>query len=179
MKIIILSITLVLFALPALAVTYTWEDAQGTINFTEDLGNVPAKYRKKVKIVGDEELLPSVSDEAVETPAAKPRAKGAGGTGEGVQPAKQSSEKAVYGGKDAAAWKAEHAALDGDVKAAEQQLVEYRSRMKDTSGMSRSEYLGIQATIRSLENSVLMRKQKLEDLKQRAAAAGVPAGLIE
>ena len=47
MKICMLCISLILFALPAIAETYTWEDDLGTVNFTEDLGNVPKKYRKK------------------------------------------------------------------------------------------------------------------------------------
>jgi hypothetical protein len=178
MKIIVLGLTLVIFALPAFAVTYTWEDDRGTVNFTEDLGNVPPKYRKNVKIVGQEELLPSETDEAVDSLPEKRPVEGAGGE-KGAAPAKQTSEKALYDGKDAATWKAEYAALDADVKAAEQQLVEFRNRLKDTSGMSRTEYLSIQATTRSLENSVILRRQKLEDLKQQADAAGVPAGVME
>jgi hypothetical protein len=179
MKIIIISLTLVLFALPVFAVTYTWEDEQGTVNFSEDLGNVPAKYRKKVKIIGEEDLLPAESDEAVGNPPEKASVKGAGGEQEKAAPATQSNDKAVYDGKDAATWKAEYAALDADVKAAEKQLVEFRNQLKDTSGMSRTEYLSIQATMHSLENSVLLRRKKLEDLKQQADAAGVPAGLMQ
>jgi Domain of unknown function (DUF4124) len=175
MKIFIISIALILVALPVLAVTYTWEDDQGTVNFTEDLGNVPAKYRKKVKVVGEEELLPAESEDTGEKAPAKAQVKGPGG----ATPAKQSDMKAVYGDKDAAAWKAKYAALDADVKAAEKQLVEYRNRLKDTSTMSRTEYLSIQSTIHSIENSVVMRRQKLEEFKQQAADAGVPPGLLE
>jgi Domain of unknown function (DUF4124) len=179
MKVFVISIALLIISLPVLAVTYTWEDDQGTVNFTEDLGNVPTKYRKKVKVVGEEDLLPAESDTTVDKTPVKAKVKGAGGAQEGALPAKQFDMKAVYGDKDAAAWKAEYEALDADVKAAEKQLVEYRNRLKDTSTMSRSEYLSIQATIHSIENNVVMRRQKLEELKQQAADAGVPSGLME
>ena len=55
----LLVITLVLFAVPVCAETYVWEDEQGTVNFAEDLGKVPKKYRKQAKIAGEEELPPS------------------------------------------------------------------------------------------------------------------------
>jgi len=180
MKVFIISIALLLISLPVFAVTYTWEDDQGTVNFTEDLGNVPVKYRKKVKVVGEEELLPAEPGESVEKMPAKNKSQTVGGIPEGTQPTKKADSKAVvYGDKDADAWKTKYKALDADVKAAEKQLEEFKSRLKDTSTMSRSEYLSIQATIRSIENSLVMRRQKLDELKQQAAAAGVPSGLME
>ncbi|HLO24509.1 MAG TPA: DUF4124 domain-containing protein, partial [Geobacteraceae bacterium] len=66
-----------------------------------------------------------------------------------------------------------------DVKAAEKQLVEMRNRLKDTSGMSRSDYLNIQSTIKALESTVLERRKKLDDFKKEAETAGVPANLTE
>ena len=175
MKICILCISMVLFALPVIAETYTWEDDQGTVNFTEDLGNVPKKYRKKVKIVGEEELPPPEANVGDGKPAVK-------GKTEGAREPKEKGpavQQAVYGGKDAKAWRFEFLSLDADVKAAEKQLVEIRNRMKDTSGMSRTEYLSIQNTIKSLESSVLERRKKLGDFKKEAETAGVPADLME
>ena len=167
----------VLFALPAIAETYTWEDDQGTVNFTEDLGNIPAKYRKKVKIVGEEEVLSPAAIGESEKPGAK--GKGTGELKEGVPSVKQDKKNRVYGGKDADAWKSEFRSLNADLNASEKQLVEYRNRLNDTSSMSRSEYLGLQNTIKSIEYSVVGQKKKLDDLKKEAETAGVPANLME
>ena len=175
MKICMLCISLVLFALPVIAETYTWEDDHGTVNFTEDLGNVPKKYRKKVKIVGEDELPSPEANVGNGKPAVKEKTEGSREPKEKAPAAQQG----VYGGKDAKVWKSEFNSLDGDVKAAEKQLVEMRNRMKDTSGMSRTEYLNIQSTIKSLELSVLERRKKLDDFKKEADTAGVPAGLME
>ena len=51
------------------AETYTWTDAQGTVHFTEDLGTVPAKLRKKVRKLGDDEPVaaPVVKQEVKQT----------------------------------------------------------------------------------------------------------------
>jgi hypothetical protein len=179
MKISVFCISMVLIALPAIAETYTWEDSQGTVNFTEDLGNVPARYRKKVKVLGDTELPPAEVNEKGEKPAQKGKVEGAREIRSGAPAARQDKKKAFYGGKESETWKSEFAALDADVKAAEKQLVETRHRMQDTSGMSRAEYLTVQSTLKSLENSVLMRRKKLEDLKKEAETAGVPADLME
>ena len=175
MKICILCISMLLFAVPVVAETYTWEDDQGTVNFAEDLGNVPKKYRKKVKVVGEEELPPPEANGGEGKPAVK------GKTEAAREPMEKgpAGQQAVYGGKDAKTWKFEFMSLDADVKAAEKQLVEIRNRMKDTSGMSRTEYLSIQNTIKSLELSVLERRKKLGDLKKEAETAGVPADLME
>ena len=177
MKIFIPCLMAVLFALPAFAETYTWEDDQGTVNFTEDLGNVPAKYRKKVKTVGEEDLLSPAATGEGEKPGAK--GKGTGELKEGVPSVKQDKKNRVYGGKDADAWKSEFRSLNADLNASEKQLVEYRNRLNDTSSMSRSEYLSIQNTIKSIEYNVIGQRKKLDDLKKEAEIAGVPANLME
>lgn len=178
MKIYLLCIVAVLFALPSFADTYTWVDNQGTVNFTEDLGNVPAKYRNKVKVLGEEEPPPAEVNQGGEKPSAKvkPDAARVPKQGEGAQ---KDKAKTVYGGKTAESWKSEFGALDADLKASEKQLVETRNLVKDTSGMSRTDYLTIQNTLRAIENSVLMRRKRIEDLRREAEAAGVPAGLID
>ncbi len=183
MKTFLVVITMVFFAVPALAETYTWKDDQGTVNFADDLGKVPKKYRKKARIVGEEEPAAAEVPDGNEKPAVRKQTEG--GRGEAPQgnkegaPAAKEDKKAVYGGKDASAWKSEFAGINAELKANEKQLVEFRNRLKDTSGMSRSEYLGIQNTLKSLEYTVLGLRKKLEDLKQEAGKAGVPAELME
>lgn len=180
MKIYLLCIVAVLFALPSFADTYTWVDNQGTVNFTEDLGNVPAKYRNKVKVLSEEEPPPAEVNQGGEKPSAKVKPDAAREPrGEGAKAPGRDKAKMVYGGKTAETWKSEFGALDADLKASEKQLVETRNLVKDTSGMSRTDYLTIQNTLRAIENSVLMRRKKIEDLRREAEAAGVPTGLMD
>ena len=183
MKTVLVVIILVFFAAFALAETYTWTDDQGTVNFADDLGKVPKKYRKKARVVGEEEPAPAVVQEEKEKPAVQKQTEGVRGDApqgdkEGA-PAAKLDMKAVYGGKEASAWKSEFGGINADLKASEKQLVEFRNRVKDTTGMSRSEYLNIQSTLKSLEYTVLGLRKKLDDLKQEADKAGVPAELME
>jgi uncharacterized protein YukE len=171
---IILAI-LVMFAAPAAAVTYKWVDDQGTVNFTEDLGSVPPKYRKKARVVGaEEEAAPPATRETKEEakPAEKPK-----GTGQPMeQPAAEKKDlKKTYGGKSAEAWKAEFAQLNANIKAAEDQLVELRGRLSDISKMSRGEYLSILNTIRNSEDRILGLRKKRDALNEEANKAEVPA----
>ena len=65
---------ILLFAVPVFAETYKWVDDRGTVNFADDLGSVPKKYRKKVKVLGgDEGNAPQVTE--IEEPT-KGKAKG-------------------------------------------------------------------------------------------------------
>ena len=178
MKRLLLSITLLLFALPAFAETYVWEDAQGVLNFAEDLGKVPKQYRKKARVLGEEEPPPAQGQGIAEKPPveapvaaikAQPEAK----------PAAKDIMKELYGWKDGAAWKAAFAEVNADLKGYEKQLVEQRGRLKDTTGMSRNDFLTIQNTLKSLEYSVLNHRKKLTVLKEEATKAGVPAELME
>ncbi|SRR6266567_3433409 len=183
MKTFLVVIILAFSAGMALAETYTWKDDQGTVNFADDLGKIPKKYRKKARIVGEEEPAAAEVPEGKEQPALPKQTEG--GRGEAPQgnkggaPAAKTDMKAVYDGKEASAWKSEFAGINAELKANEKQLVEFRNRLKDTSGMSRSEYLSIQNTLKSLEHTVLGLRKKLDDLKQEADKAGVPAELME
>jgi hypothetical protein len=177
MKTGIIFATLVMFAVPAAAVTYTWVDDQGTVNFTEDLGSVPPKYRKKASVVGaEDEAAPPATGETKEEakPAQKPK-----GTGlPAEQPAVEKKElKKTYGGKPAEAWKAEFAQLNADIKGAEDQLVVLRGRLSDTSRMSRGEYLNILHTIRNSEDRILGLRKKRDALNEEADKAEVPADI--
>ena len=183
MKTFLMVITMAFFAVTAFAETYVWEDDHGTVNFADDLGKVPKKYRKKARIVGGEEPAPAEVQEEKDKPAVQTQTEVGRGespqANKAVAPAAKIDMKAVYGGKDASAWKSEFAGINADLKAYEKQLVENRDRLKDTSGMSRSEYLGIQNTLKSLEYTILGQRKKLDDLKQEAGKAGVPAELME
>jgi len=177
MKYFILILGMLFFTIPAIAETYSWEDENGTVNFSEDLSKIPKKYRKKARVIGYEETAPAQSKAEQEQPA---RQRSSDVTpSEGRIPAAKIDKKAVYGGKDAKTWQAEFGAANADLNAAEKQLVDYRNRVKDISGMSRSEYLGIQSAIKTVELRVLGQRKKLDDLKQEAGKAEVPAEFME
>lgn len=177
MKKLAVALLLMAFTVPAMAETYTWTDDSGTMNFTEDFGRIPKKYRKKARKVGDESA-PAAPVETRETPKQK-RADSPADLGAQGNSAAKAEKSLQYGGKSADEWKRQFAALRGELKSAETQLVETRRRLDDTSKMSRSEYLGLQISIRNVEKRVLDLRGKLQELEAEAAKAEVPADLRE
>lgn len=171
----ILLLSLFLFAVPAHAVTYQWLDDGGTVNFAENLGSVPKKHRKNVKVLGvDDSSAPQVM-EVEDGAKEKPRGE-AGRAALKDEPALKDDRKKpiTYGGKDAAAWKTEYKKLNGDVKAAEEQLDHLKARLSDSSKMSRTEYLTIQHSIKNTEVRLTSLRSKLDAFNASAAKAEVP-----
>lgn len=159
----LLVLLLLLYPLTAAAETYQWTDERGTVNFAEDLGKVPKKYRKKAKRLGAEEEsapAPKVVNGGEAEPA---RAK----SDEGQQ-------KKLYGGKDEAAWRRDFLQAEFNLKNAESDLATLKGRLADTSRMTRSEYLAIQNSIRYAEDRVQAQQKKLDQLRETADRLGVP-----
>lgn len=155
----LLVLLLLLYPMSALAVTYEWTDQNGTVNFTEDLGKVPKKYRKKVKVLGaDEGGTPQVIEEP-----AKGKAK----------ETSTQKEKKAPAGKDETGLRSEYAVAKANLQATEEDLAGLRRRVGDTSKMSRTEYLSLQNTIKQEEFREQEQKQKLESLREAAKKAGV------
>lgn len=157
-----LLVLLLLYPLSAAAETYQWTDERGTVNFAEDLGKVPKKFRKKAKLLGSEEAEPAPPA------AAEPEAATARG-GE-VQKGKK-----VYGGKDEAGWRREFQQANVNLQHAETEVLSLKRRLDDTSKMSRSEYLLIQSSIRQGESRVEVLQKRLDQLGETADRVGVPA----
>lgn len=57
-----------LCAVPLCAEVYTYTDGKGAVSYVDDLGKVPAKYRSKVKLLGEMEPL-NLIDSGGPTPA--------------------------------------------------------------------------------------------------------------
>jgi len=175
MKTAIIFAILVMFAVPALAVTYEWEDNQGTINFTEDPGSIPKQYRKKAKVLGAEEEVASPDPAAAkDEPKSGSEAKGKGETSE-QKAGGNKEQKKTYGGKSAETWRKDFAQINANIKAEEDQLSEMKERMKDTSKMSRGEFLSIQMGVNASENKLQRLRGKLGALTEEAKRADVPA----
>ncbi|GFE58864.1 DUF4124 domain-containing protein [Geobacter sp. AOG1] len=172
----LLALLVIFAALPAYAVTYKWVDKKGTISFTEDLGNVPPEYRKKVIILdADVPTGPEVTE--IDESKGKTSAKGAESAKEATA---DGDKKAIlYGGKDEKAWRKDFGRLKADLRAAEDQAEQLRGRLNDTSKMSRTEYLSIQSSLKNVELRVQDLKTKLSALDEAANKAGVPAGARE
>ena len=173
MKTSIIVAILVLLAVQVEAVTYMWEDSQGTVSFTEDLGSIPQKYRKKAKILGaEEDVAPSAPVQMKEEPITGQKNVGKGETVEQAAPAEK---KKTYGGKSGETWRREFAQNRADIKASEDQLDELQGRLKDTSKMSRSEYLSINLDIKTVESRLKRLNAKRDAMTEEARRAGVPA----
>lgn len=158
----LLVLLLLLYPLTAAAETYQWTDERGTLNFAEDLGKVPKKYRKKAKRLGaEEDSAVRIINEPQEEPA---RAKK-------EEPA---AEKKLYGGKDEATWRREFLQAEFNLKNAETDLATLNGRLRDTSTMRRSEYLSIQNSMRYAEDRVQVQRKRLEQLQETADRLGVP-----
>jgi len=170
---------LLLFTFPAFAETYKWVDDKGTVNFTENLGSVPKKYRKNVKIIdGDEAAVPQVTDiDESSKGKAKAKADVNNETKDGATGGKEGGKKAVYGGKDEAVWKAEFRKLNADIRASEEQLDVINARLNDPSKLSRSEFVSLQNTVKNIDYRLKELRKKLDTLDEAATKAGVPAEL--
>ncbi|UPU34438.1 DUF4124 domain-containing protein [Geomonas paludis] len=157
----LLVLLLLLYPLTAAAETYQWTDERGTVNFADDLGQVPKKYRKKARRLGQEDTSPRV----IESGAAEP----AKAKGEDAQGAKK-----LYGGKDETVWRREFLQAEFNLKNAQTDLATLKGRLADTSRMPRSEYLAIQNSIKYAEDRVQAQQQKLDQLRESADRLGVP-----
>ena len=155
----LLVVLLLLYPLSAIAQTYEWTDDAGTVNFTEDLGRVPKKYRKKVKVLGEESGAPQITESAE---PAKGKTKEAGSLKVKKTPsAKEEILRNEYGN------------VKANLQSTEQEIERLRTRMADTSKMSRAEYLGLQNSMKQYEFRSEDLKKKLDQLRESAEKSGV------
>lgn len=166
-----------LLAAPSFADIYRWVDDRGTVNFTEDYGKVPARYRKKVKVIREGVVAPEVIETTTgESKGEESTAPAAAGNGAAA--AKQGAaekKKELYGGKDADTWRAEFEKLHADIKFYEDQVTDNQAKLDHPDNLSRAEYLGIQLGMKRLNEKVAALKDKLAALVESARRAGVPS----
>lgn len=169
---------LLALAVAAHADIYRWVDQGGTVNYTEDPGKVPNKYRKKVTVV-PEGGVPAVEvTETVVEQGRREKAPDSGVREAGDAPVlKQETRKAVYGGKGEDAWIAQFRELRGEIKAHEAELAARQAKLANPGTMSRGEFLGIQREAKMLEEMLSGLQGKLNALEESAQRAGVPLEL--
>ncbi|MBJ6799303.1 DUF4124 domain-containing protein [Geomonas propionica] len=158
----LLVLLLLLYPLTAVAEMYQWTDERGTVNFADDLGQVPKKFRKKARRLGAEDASPKVIEKGTAEPA-KVKSEDAQGA------------KKLYGGKDEAAWRREFLQADFNLKNAQSDLATLKGRLSDTSRMSRTDYLSIQNSIKYAEDRVQAQQKKLDQLRESADRLNVPS----
>lgn len=168
---------LALLALPAVcnAETYQWVDENGQVGFADNLGSVPAKYRKKATLINGQEPAVEVIDKTEAEKA--PRKGGEARTGQsapGEEKAK-AKDKPLYDGKDGETWKRDFARQKNDIRALEEQAAATKARLANPGKISRGEYLTLQNTQRDLEYRITAAQKKLEALNDAADRAEVPA----
>lgn len=168
------TVMILALAVAAHADIYKWVDQRGTVNYTEDPGKVPSKYRKKVTVITEGG---APAEKVVEQGREEKKPEAVLKDVENEPAARQEKAKAVYDGKDEDAWKAEFRALRSEIKASEAELVARRSRMASPGTMSRGEYLGVQREAKMLEETLTGLNGKLSALEESAQRAGVPLGI--
>lgn len=162
----LLLLLMVLLAGAGQAATYEWLDAGGVVHFTDDPGNIPEKYRDKAK--KQENGIQNIIPEPAAPPAA---ATVTGGMTEGAN-----------AGHDQQWWRSRFAELRNEIKGVREGLPQKkekldalrRKRVIFQRGSDRVAYNDLAKEIASDESHLQELEERLADLDQQAAKAGVP-----
>ncbi len=166
--------SLLLTPLVASADIFRWVDDRGVVSFTDNMGNVPARFRAKAVQV--DAPVESVQEVVIDQGAAKekPTATAAKDKTEKNEPADDPKKKKLFGGKDEATWKKEAERMNFQVADTEKQMTEMRDRLADTSKMSRTEFLSLQNSLKLLEKRLEGQKSQQDGFMDSARKAGAP-----
>lgn len=174
----LIALLVLLIAVPAFADIYRWVDERGTVNFTEDFSKIPAKYRKRVKVIPDQGIAaPEVIETSGEGKAEEKKPAVAEPAGNSPAASKQAVEKKkeLYGGKDEDTWRTEFEKIRAEIKSYEDEISDRKARLANPDNLSRAEYLGLQLGMKRLDEKVASLKEKLAALEETARRAGVPS----
>jgi hypothetical protein len=173
MKRLLAAVLMLICTAPLYAETYSWEDASGTVSFTDDIANVPAKYRSKARLLGD-----IGADEPPAAPVsvkgtAKPAATTPPATGNGI--ALPAEAGGLYGGKKAEVWQQEMRPLYAEVKRLEQQLEILESLIIKPVGISKSRFNELPQEFRETQKQYNHVLNQYNSLNDEANKVGLPA----
>jgi len=169
MKLISAVFAMLLCASPLMAQTYTWTDDKGTVNFADDLSQVPKKYRGKAKQRSDDPDTVKPEPAATkEIPAAKP-AEGK------AEPLPKDADKWMYGDRNAGQWRQEFRMREVAYKSQEQKLEEISNLMKNPVGISRERFEALPQEFRETQKEYLRLLKQYNDLNDAANQVGLPA----
>lgn len=169
MKIFTVIFTVLFCASPLMAQTYTWTDEKGTVNFADELSQVPRKYRSKVKLRSDEpDTVKPEPVVAKEAPAAKPAA-------EKTTPLPKDADKWMYGNRSAAQWSQEFRVREAEYKSQEQKMNVISDLMKNPVGITRERFDALPQEFRETQKEYLRLLKQYNDLNEAANQVGLPA----
>lgn len=175
-RLILAFVSVLLFAGTVSAETYKWIDDTGTMNFTEDYSQVPKKYRKKVRVMGDVQASPTSGEGLADLTANDGTGKSPAATETGPGK-KQDRKMAVYGGKNEDEWKTGFKNLNDRIDKVQGEIDERRAKLDSPDSLSRARYRGIEMEIKGLEEQMSQLKSNLSALDNDASMAGVPYDL--
>lgn len=167
--------------LAADAATYSWTDAAGTVNFTDDLGAVPKKYRAKaLQQAGSEETVQQPTPAVAELPPAK-----AGKIAAPVAPAVETkgvvpagekiNSTTQYGDKTAEEWQAQFRGLRSELSSIEQKRDALKQEWGDGKKvLSRQQVADINVRNKQLNNEYEAVRLRLNALVDQANKVGLP-----
>ncbi|HEY4744229.1 MAG TPA: DUF4124 domain-containing protein [Desulfuromonadaceae bacterium] len=174
MRVIILFLVLLLWAVPLLAETYSWVDGQGTVNFTDDYSQIPKRYRKKARRLdsGDGQATPPsrTPDTGAAPATASPQPSTGGGS---AAPADAGND--TYGGRKAGQWQQEFRTREAEVKRLERQLVDLEALIRNPVGVSGGRVLGLPQEFKDTQRQYNEALKRYNDLNDEANKAGLPA----
>lgn len=172
MKLIFTVAGILMFAAPLMAETYSWEDEAGTANFTENYSNIPLKYRKNARRLGD-----MGSDTSFGAPAGvgEKKALPAAKTSAAAEASPADLAGGLYGGKKSEVWQQEMRPLYVEVKRLEQQLVELESLIRKPVGISKSRMEGLPQEFRNTQNQYNQALKQYNSQNDEANKVGLPA----
>lgn len=128
---LLLLVLLVVSLQDAHAGTYVWTDEQGTMNFTDDIGAVPKKFRKNVRKLGEDEPSPVLQERSAAT-AAKSADEALQAAPDGVK------GSGTYAGKSYDQWKKDLEEREAAMTSLRKRMDEIADQLKNTS-MRKSE----------------------------------------
>jgi hypothetical protein len=163
-------LVLVMFACPAVcAETFEWIDGKGVVHFTDNLDNVPVKFRKKMQI---RTSAPGGSGDAAVEKLQPP---------EVAAPPPQIKEL-LYGGHNELWWRSSFADAQGEIKKSQDQLVEkkqslselHRKRVIFQKPSDREAYFALADEISVAEEKIKTLQAQFAVLQAEADTVGVP-----
>jgi hypothetical protein len=171
-RFILAIVSVLIFAGTVSAETYKWIDDRGTINFTEDYGKIPKKYRKQVRVIGDVEAEPAAGESGEDESGKDMPAKSAS-----AKESDSGSQKTMYGSKSDDEWKADFKKLNNQIEKVQGQIDERRTKLDNPDSLTRPRYRGIEIEIKELDEKLTQLKGNLSKLDNEASMAGVPYDL--
>ena len=171
----LLSLMVLIAATQVSAETYKWIDDRGTLNFTEDYSQIPKKYRKKARMIGDVGVnSPDVSSENAGESKQEWNGKASAESGQAVATGKQEKKIVAYGGKNGDEWKGEFGKMNDEIKSVEDRIAQRRAKLSNPEKLTRAQYLGTEYEIKDLQTNLEELRDRRNALDEAASRAGVP-----